>query len=94
MLQHIPLEVTDAFPSEVTIPPPVAEVAVILVTEEVDNVGNSSFLQECNIGIRPKKSKTMTDIFKKIFIGLKFIFFVLKKYVSIRFIRRIEKVIN
>jgi hypothetical protein len=42
-LQHIPLEVTDAFPSEVILPPQVAEVAVIFVTVAVDIIGISSF---------------------------------------------------
>lgn len=48
-LQHIPLAVMSAPPSDIITPPLVPEVAVILVIEEVDNVGSSSFLHECNM---------------------------------------------
>jgi hypothetical protein len=67
VLQQTPFEVISAFPSEVIIPPPVAEKAVILVTEEVDKFGNSSFLHECKIVTRNRKPKTV--ILMELFIG-------------------------
>jgi hypothetical protein len=44
--QHTPLEIISAPPSDVIFPPLDAEVAVILVMDEVVSTGISSFLQD------------------------------------------------
>jgi hypothetical protein len=61
--QHTPLAVTSALPSEDMLPPPLAEVAVILVIVDVDKVGNSSFLHECKMTARRRKTKNLIKFF-------------------------------
>jgi len=51
--QHIPLEVTVAPPLEVTLPPHLADVCVILVTDFVETVGVVTAVKVVNETISP-----------------------------------------